>query len=172
MVGHSTGCQKITYYQYKRNNRKVKSLVLLAPGDDYNVERHMLGRRFDEAIRDARKLYKKDRSALMPKRYVKRSFSVGRFLSFSDLRFVEARLFNYESGRLAEFGRIRQPILAVFGSNDEHALKPVREYMRILERDTNSKRFDYAMIRNADHGFSGKEEKTARVVVDWLKELL
>ncbi len=171
LAGHSTGCQKITYYQYKRRDRRVKALVLLAPADDYNIQKKELRRRFNSAVRVARALYKKDRNSEMPREYIKRPYSAGRFLSYSDLRFVESRIFNYDLKRLREFGSVRQPMLAIFGSKEEHALKPVRDYMRILERNTRSSKFDYAIIKNADHGFDGRENAMADAVVDWLKKL-
>lgn len=171
LEGHSTGCQKITYYQYKKRDRRVKALILAAPADDYNLQKHELGRRFTNAIKAARILYKRNRRADMPKRYVKRGYSAGRFLSFSDLRFVEARLFNYESNKLKEFSAIRQPILALFGEKEEFALKPVREYMKILKRDTGSRKFDYLIIKGADHGFDGKDKEVARKISDWLNAI-
>ena len=171
LEGHSTGCQKITYYQYKRKDRRVKALILAAPADDYNITKHELGKSFGSAVKAANSLYKKDRNTEMPKKYLKEGFSVGRFLSFSDTRFVEARLFNYESRRLKEFGTIKHPILALFGDKEEHALKPVKEYMKILERDTSSKRFDYLIIKGADHRFAGKENRTAKAIITWLVSL-
>ena len=168
LEGHSTGCQKITYYQYKKKDRRVKALILAAPADDYNIQRHEMGKKFGDAVRAANLLYKKDRNTEMPKKHIKEGFSVGRFLSFSDTRFVEARLFNYESRKLKEFGTIRQPILVLFGDKEEHALKPVKEYMKILERDTSSKRFDYCIIKGADHGFAGKENMAAKAIIRWL----
>lgn len=169
LEGHSTGCQKIVYYQYKKRDRRVKALVLLAPADDYNLQKKELGRRFKGAVTEANRLYRKDGNARMPKKYIKRSFSARRFLSFSDLRFVEGRIFNYELPRLREFGSIKQPVLAIFGDKDEGAVKPVKEYMRILGENTGSRKFNYYIIKNANHGFAEKEEKTSSIVTNWLK---
>jgi pimeloyl-ACP methyl ester carboxylesterase len=173
LEGHSTGCQKITYYQYKKKDRSVKALALSAPADDYNIEKKAFGKDFGGVVARAKVLCKKDRDIPLPKnRIIKNGeFSVGRFLSFADTKFVEARLFNYDSDKLREFGSIRQPVLAIFGSREEHRLKPVREYMRILERDTGSKRFDHLIIKGGDHGFSGHEKETAKAIIKWLGSL-
>ncbi len=170
LEGHSTGCQKITYYQYKKRDRRVRALILLAPVDDYNVQRKELGRRFKKVVEDANRLYKKDRDAQLQTLNVIGGFSAGRFLSFSDLRFVESRIFNYELPKLKEFGAIRQPVLVMFGSKDD-ALMPVKDYMEILRRNATSRMFGGLIINDADHGFSGKENKTANIIVDWLKEI-
>ncbi len=171
LEGHSTGCQKITYYQYRKKDRNVKALILSAPADDYNIQKYELGKRFSAAVKAANTLYRKSRDIEMPKQYVGRGFSVGRFLSFSDTRFAEARLFNYEASKLKEFSTIRQPILALFGSREEHRLKPVKKYMEMLERDTNSRKFAGLIINGGDHGFSRHEAETAEAIIKWLGSL-
>ena len=38
LAGHSTGCQKITYWASRKNNqRQVRGLILLAPLSDYSI---------------------------------------------------------------------------------------------------------------------------------------
>lgn len=88
--------------------------------------------------------------------------------SFSDQRFVEGRIFNYDLARLREFGRIRQPVLVLFGSRDEGAVKPVKEYVDILRRNSRSGRFSASIIKGARHSFEGKEEELADTVTRWL----
>ncbi len=171
LEGHSTGCQKITYYQYKKKDRRVKALVLLGPADDYNIEKRALGRKFNQAVKDANTLYKKDKYATMPKKYLKRIFGAGRFLSISDQRFVESRIFNYELPKLVEFNNVRRPVLVIFGSKDESATRPVNEHMEILKRDSGSTRFDHSIIKGADHGFTDKENKTANLILKWLDRI-
>ena len=56
LAGHSTGCQKILYYQYKRKARGVKALIHLAPEDDYNLNKRDLKKRWDRLVRKSRAL--------------------------------------------------------------------------------------------------------------------
>ena len=170
LMGHSTGCQKIVYYQYKKKNRKVKALVLLAPGDDLNTQKSHSGRNFNKIIRHLKELYRSDKNAVVPYKYSKLAFSARRFLSFSDLNFVESRIFNYELQKLKEFGSVKVPVLAVFGSRDNYAVRPVKEYMRILEKNSGSKTFNYFIIKGADHGFDKREKQLSECVVGWLKK--
>ncbi|MDE1871251.1 MAG: alpha/beta fold hydrolase [Candidatus Micrarchaeota archaeon] len=171
LAGHSTGCQKAVYYQYKEKDRKVKGIVLLAPADDYNMQKRDLGGRFGGAVSAAKRLYRNDKYSIMPRNYIRRPFGTHRFLSFSDLKFVESRIFNYDLPRLREFGSIRQPVLAIFGSKEQFAAKPVKEYMEILERNSGAQGFSHSVIKGANHGFWKKEKETARVVADWLAKL-
>lgn len=171
LEGHSTGCQKVAYYQYKKKDKSIKGIILAAPCDDYNIQRTKLGKKFDSTVKLAKALYKKDKLAQMPHWYVKRSFGAGRFLSFSDLKNVESRLFNYESAKLKEFAAVKEPILAIFGTKDQHILRPAIEYMKILERDTGSKKFDYRLIKDADHGFDRKEKQVVAIMIDWLNSI-
>jgi len=168
LEGHSTGCQKVTYYQYKKKDKRVKGIVLLAPADDFNFRKKDLGKKFNEAVRYARS----HKKALMPSRYIKGIMTTKRFLSFSDQRFVEARLFNYDRQKLLEFSRIKEPVLAVFGSKEQYEIKPVKEYMKILKKNSNSRHFNSLIINGADHGFNGKENELADSVVKWLKDLI
>ncbi len=168
LVGHSTGCQKATHYMWKTRDRSVKAMVLLAPADDYNINRISMRKGFKPAVAFARKAGGR---SVMPEKYLKQMFSAGRFLSFSDPKRREARIFNYNRGKLSEFSSIRIPVLAIFGSNEQYADRPVGEYLDILERNTSSRRFSRMVIRGADHGFRDKDAILSKKVVGWLKEL-
>lgn len=169
LEGHSTGCQKITYYQSKLHRRLVKGLILIAPTDDYNASKRDLGSKFNEAVDFARRQYKKDRKMMMPKKYHKGLTSVARFLSYSDLKNVEGRIFNYDSERLSVFGEVRVPVLAIFGTKEEYALKNVKDYLQILKDNSRTGMFSGVLIRGANHGFRKKEEELARAITRWLK---
>ena len=168
LEGHSTGCQKVTYYQYRRRDRNVKGLILLAPAEDLPIYMKDLKRRFTSAVKEARITSRKGPYEMMPQKYGLGGLSARRFLSLTDTRYVESRLFHYDSDRLKEFHSIKVPILAVFGSKDPYTEKPVREHMSILSRNASSD-FASLIIEGADHGFSGKERQLARGVLEWIK---
>ncbi len=165
LQGQSTGCQKVTYYCSKRKDRKVRGVILLAPVDDYNVARQELKDRFPLAVRIAKDMVRRGRGDELASGGIY-YYTARRFLSYAEPRNVEARLFNYDSD-LEEFGRIRQPILAVFGSKEEHRTKPVRKYMSILESKTVSADFEWKIIAGADHSFHRKEKELARITLNW-----
>ena len=168
LVGHSTGCQKIAYYQHKIKDRSVTALVLLAPADDYAVAREELGNRWSVVLEKARRVVR--RRALDEPRKEFKHFSARRFLSTADLRNPEARVFRYD-GPLREFSSIRAPILAVFGNAEQYAPKPVAECLELLGRRTRSRLFSKRLVPG-NHSFAGHEALVGREIVLWLRSAL
>lgn len=170
LQGHSTGCQKVTYYCSKKKDRRVRGVILLAPADDYNLAKGIrIKGGFASAVRIAKGMVKRGRGDEPTPEWIS-SYTAKRFLSYADTRNVEARLFNYNS-HMEEFGKVRQPILAIFGSKDESMTKPAREHMRILESRTGSDDFEWNVLKGADHNFKGKEKELAGVTLRWVKGL-
>ena len=167
--GHSTGCQKAAYYQYKTRDKRVKALVLLAPADDYNVNRMELGKEWQDEVRRAERLIAKRKGNTFLDAN-KRKFSAQRFMSVASTKRVESRLFNYD-GQLREFASITIPIYAMFGSEEENAPKQVAECLALLEHRTRSRKFTPALVEGAGHSFYGYEDKVGKLVADWLASL-
>jgi pimeloyl-ACP methyl ester carboxylesterase len=168
LVGHSTGCQKITYYQAVRRDPAVAGLVLLAIGDDYAIARRDLGRRFAPWVRRARALVARGKGRIRLPRACQ-EFSARRFLSVADPAAIEAGLFNFE-GNLSRFRRIRCPVLAIFAGDDEYETLPPARAAEILRRTTRTVRFESRIRRGADHGFRGDEEAVVRLVCRWARK--
>jgi pimeloyl-ACP methyl ester carboxylesterase len=169
LAGHSTGCQKVTYYQYKKMSRKIMGILLLAPADDYAIQRKELGKRFDSAVKLCRKLIREGKGN-EPSRLVPSHYSPRRFLSVADLKNVEARLFDY-GGPLREFSRITAPVCAVFGRKEEYATMPVVQYLRILRKKTGAEGFVGAVVDGAGHSFRNHNEILADFVLRWVRSL-
>jgi pimeloyl-ACP methyl ester carboxylesterase len=174
LQGHSTGCQKSVFYQIRRKDRAVKGLILLAPGDDYSIWKNGIRtvsggkRKFPRMVALARSKLKSDPTFSMSTRYEGVRYSARRFLSFADTRNVEARIFNYELPKMREFGRVKVPILAVFGTRDEYLAKPARVCLAILGKNTGSSDFMGVPIKGTNHGFYGKEAEVADLVSGWV----
>ena len=167
-VGHSTGCQKIAYWQAQRRHPAVAGLVLLAPADDYAATRRDLGKRFEKKVAWARKKMAAGQGDA-PVTGLYERFTAERFLSLADVKRVEANVFRY-AGALTQFRRVTCPVLAVFGENEEFAAIPPAEMLAILRRKTNSRDFDDWLIPGADHGFHGCEAELALTVCQWARE--
>ena len=169
LCGHSTGCQKTAYYLYKTNDRLVAGLILLAPADDYNAQKKELGKKWNRVVNLCKKLVNQGKGN-ETRKDIPDGFSARRYLSVADLKRVESRLFNYD-GPLREFSRLTVPILAVFGSKEQYAVKPVKVYLDLLKQKTHSKRFNSAIVNAGDHAFAKREAELARLVVHWLKAI-
>lgn len=167
LAGHSTGCQKITYYQAVRRDPAVRALVLLAIGDDLAIMRRDLGRRFSRWVRAARRMTARGRGdEMMPPGGP--PYSARRFLSIADPQEIEARLFDF-GGDLSHFRRIRCPVLAVFAGADEYNVLPAKRTAALLAAATRSARFAARIVRGADHGFHGCERRVAQAVYTFLE---
>ena len=169
LLGHSTGCQKITLYQARRQNPAVRALVLAAPADDLAISRRDLGQRYPYWLRRARQLVQQGRGrTLLPMLYEK--FSAQRFLSIADPRSTEAQLFDY-AGAMRHFSSIRCPVLAFLGTREEYACEPVAQMGEILKRKTRSENFHFFAVPGGDHGFHGHERATVHRALRWLRDL-
>jgi pimeloyl-ACP methyl ester carboxylesterase len=170
LSGQSTGCQKVTYYQAKKQNNLVKALILLAPADDYSATKKELGEKFNKAVKIAEKLTKEGkRKQLMPTKYS--LYSAKRFLSFANEKNTEAELFNY-TGKLKTFSKLNLPILAIFGEKEENVGEQTpKEMLNILEAKTQSKLFRKALIKNASHNFKENEKETAKIILEFLNKI-
>jgi alpha-beta hydrolase superfamily lysophospholipase len=168
LCGHSTGCQKAIYYQHKRQDRRIFAIVLLGPCDDYNLNRRRLGRRYGKVLAECKRLINSGRGNVVPDSAA--GLSAQRLDSVIDLDRAEARLFNYD-GELKEFGSITTPVLAVFGSEEENKLMPVKRYLEILDVKSGSCRFRGLEIKGANHSFEGKEDELSEEVYGWISGL-
>lgn len=165
LCGHSTGCQKILYYQYRSKDKRIKSLILLGPADDYNVARADLGRNFNKVAKLSRMMVARGKGnethSLIPS-----GFSAQRFDSTVNLKRIEARILNYD-GPLKEFASIKVPILAMFGTKEEFAVKRVRACLKILEGKSKSENYRWHVVKGANHSFKGREAELARLIARW-----
>ena len=171
LLGHSTGCQKITYYQARRRHPQVAALVLAAIGDDYAIARRDLGRRYDAQVARAHALVKAGRGETIMAAKGCMGFAAHRFLSVADPAQAEAEIFNMD-GKLSTFRRISCPTLAVLPAQEEFACLPVEEMSARLRAVSRARPFDTVLIPDADHGFKGREAETTGVILTWLKQVL
>ena len=167
-VGHSTGCQKVAYWQARRRNPAVAGLVLLAPADDYAMTQRDLGRRFEAKVAWAKKQVAAGKDEAQVTGLYER-FTAARFLSVADVRATEANVFRY-AGALTQFRRVTCPVLAVFGEDEEFAAIPPAEMLAILRKKTRSRDYDEWLIPGANHSFKGCEAELAMAVGAWARE--
>lgn len=169
LEGQSTGCQKVAYYMALKQDKRVSAMVLLSPMDDYEAERKHLGKRFNEAIAIAKKMMRGGKGDKVMPEWAS-MFTAKRFLSYADHKNAEARIFDYYAGT-EYFGKVKCPILAVFGSKDKYAVRPAKQYINILSKNTASRKLDGKII-NAGHNFEGKERQVASMIFAWLRKAL
>lgn len=169
LAGHSTGCQKITCYQARKQNRAVKALILLAPADDINLRKTQLGKKFDSSVKLAKRLVETKRgSEFMPLQYISYLFTAKRYYNIFKENSVEGNLFNYKKP-LKVLKKINVRILAVFGRKEpKSGFTPKQMLQKIKQANSNAA---IALIPG-DHSFRGGEKQLRAVLSAWLKQII
>ena len=177
LIGHSTGANKVAVYDHYKPRNRVKRYVLLAGGDDTGLLYDQLGRRrFFAALEKARAMIHERRGdELVPPSIHAlplswRSFydmanpngdyNVFPFLEvMQDIRLSRKPHFHHLRG-------IRKPTLVLYGENDDYCYGDVARCVAILSVVVG-KNFEIGVMKDADHGFGGREAELADVILRW-----
>lgn len=178
LAGHSTGANKIAVYNHYKPRNRARRYVLVAGGDDTGLLYAHLGkRRFEALLTKARAMIKARRGhelappSVGPAMMSWRSFydvanpngdyNVFPFLeAIRGVRLSRRPLFRH-------IRSIRKPSLYVYGERDEYCFGEVPRRGAILSQHV-SDRAELVVMRDADHGFSGREEDLGALIADWI----
>lgn len=181
LVGHSTGANKIAVYDHYKPRNPYKRYILLGGGDDTGLlYEHLGARRFANALKKARAMIKARRgSELVPPSLSALPMS---WTSFYDMAnpdgdynvfpFIEhhrgIRLSRRPPFRYVK--ALRKPSLFLYGEHDEYAIGSVSQCVATLADAIGPKpNIELAVMGEADHGFGGREDELARVIVAWME---
>jgi pimeloyl-ACP methyl ester carboxylesterase len=159
LAGHSTGANKIAVYDHYRKRNRAKRYVLVAGADDAGLLYEELGaKKFRAFLKRAPSL----RNTWMPGRMMTwRAFydmanPNGDYNVFPFHPAIRGRRpFRFIHG-------ISKPTLYIYGELDEFGFDT-----ELLSKHIGA-RGEIVVIRDADHGFSGKEEELARLIGEWV----
>lgn len=168
ICGHSTGSQKSLYFglNYKRQD-EILGYVFLAAGDDFNLIRDRYVENFDEVFKKTLKTYDSPMIFAIPEIGY---FTSKRFYDLVKEDSVEGNLFNYKTD-LMHIQKIKQPIFAAFGSDEEHALIEVDEMLQKISQNFLNKKSIWKIVPG-DHSFRGGEKELVDELGVWLKEIV
>jgi len=177
LIGHSTGANKICVYDHYRPKNKISKYILIGGGDDTGLYYNDFGKeKFLRLFKEAKQKISQGKGEdiiceLLPDEI----FSYKGFYDianpdgdYNTFPFLEAMdkaklstkpLFRY-------FNSIKKPTLVVYGEKDEYQYGDVPKVVNILKEQ--KPKFTYKIIKDADHGFTGKQMELAKIVVDWL----
>ncbi|MGZ5432450.1 MAG: alpha/beta fold hydrolase, partial [Thermoanaerobaculia bacterium] len=180
LVGHSTGANKVAVYDSLKRRNRVKRYVLLAGGDDTGMLYDQLGpRRFAAALAKARAMIHDRRGGeLVPRALSSLPMSWrslydmanpnGDYNVFPFLEIMRGVRLSRRP-RFRQLRGIRKPALVVYGENDEYVYGDVSRCVAILAEALGPRpNFEIAVMGEADHGFSGREEEVAGLIVRWM----
>jgi pimeloyl-ACP methyl ester carboxylesterase len=180
LVGHSTGANKIAVYDHYKPGNPIKRYILLGGGDDTGLLYQHLGpRRFQSALKKARERIKARRGdELAPASISKLPMSWRAFYDtanpdgdynvFPILETMRGLRLSRRS-RFRYLRAIRKPALFLYGENDEYCIESTSRTVAVLADALGPKtNVELAILADADHGFGGKEEELAKVIVKWI----
>jgi len=180
LIGHSTGANKIAVYDAHKQRNPIRRYVLLGGGDDTGLLYSELGpRRFRAALEKARAMIRARRGEeLVPPALSRLPMSWRSFYDMANpdgdynvFPFLEV-LRGIRLSRRPRFRHlrgIRKPALILYGDRDEYAFGDVSRCVAILAEAIGPKpNIELAIIEDADHGFSGKEEEVGELIVEWM----
>ncbi|MBI4281467.1 alpha/beta fold hydrolase [Candidatus Uhrbacteria bacterium] len=168
-AGHSTGANKVAYYQYKTKDRRVKKIVLLSPISDPAVARREYGDTLKAHLKIAKQAVRKgDGEKFLMSTPSDPLLTPKRFLSLYTPGGAED-VFPYYNpkGNWRAMESIRIPLLAVVGDHDQFLDRDAREYMEAFQKHVRD--FRGTIIAGADHSFNKREKQLARAVVRFIR---
>jgi pimeloyl-ACP methyl ester carboxylesterase len=180
LVGHSTGANKIAVYNHLKPRNFATRFVLLGGGDDTGLLYAQLGAvRFRRALLKAREQIRARRGEeIVPPGISKLPMSWRSFYDMANpdgdynvFPFLEVmkQVRLSRRPRFRFLRELRKPSLFLYGENDEYCFDDVPRCVAILDEALGPKpNVELAILGGADHGFTGKEEELADVIVNWM----
>jgi pimeloyl-ACP methyl ester carboxylesterase len=180
LIGHSTGANKIAVYDHYQPRNDARRYVLLGGGDDTGMLYRQLGpRRFARALEQARERIRAKRGKeLVPPALSELPMSWRSFYDMANpdgdynvFPFLEADqgLRLSRRPRFRYLRNLRKPSLFLYGDHDEYATAGVSRSIALLADALGPKpNMEIAVMENTDHGFTGREEELAEVIVRWM----
>lgn len=168
LVGHSTGAQKSVYYASRKGNeKKVTSVILLAPLSDYAGAKYFdEKRRLEKRTKAALSLVKKGKiNEIVPGTWE----DAQRFLSLYTPDSVE-EIFSYinPEKKPKTYESLKVPTLVLLAEDDEYADRSADRIEAWFAKHARMKRFKSAIIPRAEHGFQGAEKQVAQTIRRWI----
>jgi pimeloyl-ACP methyl ester carboxylesterase len=177
LAGHSTGANKIAVYDHYKPRNRAKRYVMLAGGDDTGILYAQLGaRKFNALLTKAKSIIKSRRGDEIAPGIPGQTMLSWRALydvanpdgDYNVFPFFEAMTGTKLSRRPFRFVRaIRKPSLYIYGDQDQYCFDDVPRCVSILAQHV-SDRAEIVIVRNADHGFSCREEELGGLIANWI----
>lgn len=169
LAGHSTGANKIVYYMYRTNDRRVKGLLLAGGLSDIAADWGRAGRRKVQAVLRQAKRLRRNPKALVWLDY--KMYSARRFISLYNPGEAEDVFPVYDpNARWTAMKSLRIPLAVVFGSRDEHMDRSAKSLIRLYrEKARNVRAYKGVIIPGARHSFKRYERELASFIVQWIR---
>jgi pimeloyl-ACP methyl ester carboxylesterase len=171
LQGHSLGTVKVAFYQATKMDSRVNGIVLASPSD-------MLGlikgeKDFAEFMETAQKMVLQGKGKeLMPKQiWNEYPITAETFLNFFSENSKTA-IFNIFEKKPSVLAKIKVPIFAFLGSQDDVIIKtPEKDFEILKSIAKNCPRFETYVIKGAIHVYFKHEQEVADRILEFCKSL-
>lgn len=175
LAGHSTGANKIAVYDHYKPRNRATRYVLIGGADDTGLLHEELGARRFRALLTKSKAMRRGKE-LAP---VTVGGTMASWRAFYDIAnpngdynvfpFFEVMTGTKLSRRplFRYIKAIRKPSLYLYGDRDQYCFGDVPRCAAILAQHVNE-HAEVVVMRDADHGFSGREEELGIAICEWI----
>jgi pimeloyl-ACP methyl ester carboxylesterase len=173
LAGHSTGCQKALYWASKRNDKRVKGIILLGPLSDYAgaVAEDKKGI-LPQSVAYAQALVRAGKSHELMSKELGPWFvcDAQRFLSLYTPDSSE-EIFSYAQPKKDPkiLKSVRVPTLVLLAGEDEHADRPAEELKNWFDMNLKTKH-QITVVPKVTHSFRGGEKQVKLAIKAFMKE--
>lgn len=165
LAGHSLGGPKVIHYMSKRSPANVVGVILASPAD-------MVGlfEKDESTHSEILEMANKNISQGKPLELIPHKIWDWYYLSSQTM--VDLFTRGGPADVLSEISAINQPILALYGEDDDSFIKSAQEDLDDLKSmATSCKLFTIKTIPGANHTYDGKEAELSKTILEWIKKL-
>jgi pimeloyl-ACP methyl ester carboxylesterase len=165
LVGHSTGANKVSYFQALERSSVVSGVVLLSPlSDKYGIhDKDQLS----EHISQMAGLVEKGQGDALIGDIMYFPLTPRRFLSLVTQGPEDQFGYGENPPQLPYFSQIRGPVLVMMGEKDEYADRPVKSILKVFDTHASSFNYTSELVVDALHNFVNNEVYVAQRIVQW-----
>lgn len=171
LEGHSSGANKVVYYQSQRKNPCIRGLVLISPCDDVGLQFDATKERAGDLLLYANSMVAQGKgNSLMPDgSFFTYPMSAATFVDyFSPGSAQDVFPYRNPEADFSALGSIHVPILVTFGEAGDYVLQPLEDTCSLLKKKAlRTASFGSAIISGASHTYLGREDMLATKIIDW-----
>ena len=178
LMGHSLGCTKTVYTYNKLLEEKqeeilnkIKGIILLSLVDIPLAIQVYLKDNFSAMVTYAKNMKKEGmENILMPEESFIHPISVKTFLRYAiDNKDIDFARFSDENYNYEKLNNIKVPLCMRWGNDRELIIQKADELCDMLKEKIHNESLDIGFIDGANHSYTGKEEKLANEIKEFIK---
>ncbi len=170
LQGHSLGCPKVIYYQARKQDQRIETIILLSLPDMYGIYLQDF-KNDQQRITELEKLQSlKDKDILGRWIWGEYPLSKKTYLNFFQKKSnVNVFPISDKNGNFSILAKIKNSLILILGSEDDAVVGDVKECLEIVKsKAVSSNNVQLKIIEGAEHGFEGFEKELVSSVVSFL----